>query len=164
MKQLDETYYKNVTNPDGSYTQHLMKGDKCYGFANHTKAEIEAINRLGAKIEHEMWYGKHDILDDKSQVENIGIGTKEQIELSKDKPYGHLTTDKIKNIFNTIMSTDKEPYESSKPNLTEGHSEIEIEKQRVWEKHNKHEGAVKGYKKDRNKQTHLTPPKKKRRK
>lgn len=120
QKELDETLsYKNVTNPDGSYTQYIMKGNKCYGFHTYTKEEIEGIRKLEQKIENEMWYG----------------------EYTKNKE---------------TMSADKEP------NLTEGHSEIEIEKQRLWEKHNKHEGAVKGFKKDRSRQTNLTPPKKKR--
>ena len=136
--------------------------DKEYEYREITYEKVKEVIEKLLKNDFNNHFKKRDLFDDGLFVGNnedilkrIGeINNETQYQKELEEMSRHEAKQWLKN--KEDMSADKEP------NLTEGHSEIEIEKQRVWEKHNKYEGAVKGYKKERSKQTHLTPPKKKR--
>lgn len=141
--------------------------------SNFSDSEKESILKRLAEINSEEQYQKE--LEAYSREDyKRWFNTEEEFEQEKQN---------ILNDYNKRMSADKQPTSKEElltqefdakginrdekgyplqPNGEIDWEQTSIEKQRLWEKHNKHEGAVKGFKKDRNKQTHLTPPKKKR--
>ena len=137
--------------------------DKEYEYREITYEKVKEVIEKLLKNDFNNHFKKRDLFDDGLFVGNnedilkrIGeINNETQYQKELEEMSRHEAKQWLKN--KEDMSADKEPI-----NLTEGHSEIEIEKQKIADEELRKE--LSSIKKHRYKPTNITTPKKKRKK